>query len=333
MLRVLLLLNLLFLNIYACKGGYESCKRKIIDSSTIVNQNLEIPISKRERLIFTQDITTLNKNTKIIKQNPFLSLYLVKGKKYFRYPFNFNKHHSLGVASVNKRIAIEGKIKKRQVGLNNFAIFNTPPFTPSLLITSCCSLEGMITPKGIIEKEYIKHFLNSKNSDYGDIGIRVNTKKGKVVVIASDPFMKNNQFKNGDTIVRFNGRKVTRGSSLMKKILFSKIGKAYKIQVKRNSKILNLKVVVNKRYGGGFISDTFLEQKGIYFDKNLYITKIKNKSKSYGLKVGDHLLKANGIKVKNQYYLRKNIGDFKYFSLLLFEREGFQFFVQIKDVN
>lgn len=328
MLRVLLLLNLFFLNLYACQGGYDSCKRKIIDSYTIVGQNLEIPISQNKRLIFTKNLKASNKN--IIKKDLFLSLYLVKNKKYFRYPFRFNKHQFLGVASVNKTKAIEGIVKKRQIGLNSFAKFNNKISSPSLLITSCCSLEGIVTPRGIIEKDYIRHFLYSKNKFYGDIGIRISKIGRKIIVSENDPFMLENQFKKGDLILKFDGKKIYRISSLMKKILFSKIGKKYRVQVKRNGKILNLNIVVKRRYGGGFLSDTFLEQKGIFFDKNLFITKIEVRGDHYGLKVGDHLLKANDVVVKNQKNLRKYIGYFKKSSLLLFERNSFQFFVKIK---
>jgi len=328
LLRVLLLLNLFFLNLYACQGGYDSCKRKIIDSYTIVGQNLEIPISQNKRLIFTKNLKASNKN--IIKKDLFLSLYLVKNKKYFRYPFRFNKHQFLGVASVNKTKAIEGIVKKRQIGLNSFAKFNNKISSPSLLITSCCSLEGIVTPRGIIEKDYIRHFLYSKNKFYGDIGIRISKIGRKIIVSENDPFMLENQFKKGDLILKFDGKKIYRISSLMKKILFSKIGKKYRVQVKRNGKILNLNIVVKRRYGGGFLSDTFLEQKGIFFDKNLFITKIEVRGDHYGLKVGDHLLKANDVVVKNQKNLRKYIGYFKKSSLLLFERNSFQFFVKIK---
>jgi len=328
LLRVLLLLSFLLLNLYACKGGYDSCKHKIIDSSSIVGKNIEIPISQTKRLIFTQNPKTL-RNTKIIKKDPFLSLYLVKSKKYFRYPFRFNINYSLGVASVNKTKAVEGIVTKKQIGLNNFAKFNNKTSYPALLLTSCCSLEGVITPKGIIEKSYLRHFLYSKNKNYGDIGIRVIKKGRKVIVSQSDPFMLENRFKKGDTILEFDGKKVVATSSFMKKILFSKVGQKYRVRIKRDSKILNLNIVVVKRYGGGFLSDTFLEQKGIYFDKNLFVTKVETKAKHYGLKVGDHLLSANEIQVKNQMMLRKYIENFEDSALLLFERNGFQFFVKI----
>jgi len=329
LLRVFLLLNFLFLNLYACQGGYESCKLKIKDSQTIYKQTLQIPISKNKRLIFTEDTQVLSKYTKILKSDPLLSLYLVEFKKSFKYPFQLNKHHSLGVATVNKSTALEGKLIKRQVGLNQFATFNDALLSPSLLITSCCSLEGIVTPRGIIEKEYIKNFLNSKDNSYADIGIRVKNKNRVVVVSANDPFMKNNPFKKGDTILEFDGKKIKQSATLMKKILFSKINSTHKIKIKRNNKILNFKVTTKKRYGGGYLSDTFLEQKGIYFDDTLHIVKIGQYFKDYGLILGDQLLQVNGVKVKNEQELLEYIADFKDYSSLLFERRNFQFFVHI----
>jgi len=329
MLRVFLILNLLFLNIYACKGGYDSCKRKIIDSKTIQNQNLIIPITKKQKLIYTSNPSILKNYKKIIKSDPLLGLYLVEDKKSFRYPFRLNRHHSLGVAAVDKSLSIEGKIERNQLGLNSLASFSDAQSSPSLLLTSCCSLEGIVTPRGIIQKVYIKRFLNSTDVTYGDIGVRLKDKKTCVVVSASNPFIKNNSFKKGDCILEFDGKKVKSSSTLMQKILFSKVGTTHKVKIKRDSKILNIKVVTAKRYGGGLLSDTFLEHRGIYFDKTLHIIKISKYFKEYGLILGDQLLQVNGVKVQNQQELLEYIADFKDFSALLFERRHFQFFVHI----
>ena len=208
MLRLFFVLNFLLLNLFACKGGYDSCIQKVVDSNTILNQKLQIPVIKKQRLLFTNQTP----NTKIIKYNPFLSLYLIKDKQKFKYPFRINKHFSLGSASVNEKIAIEGKIKKQQIGLNKFATYNEALFAPSLLTNSCCGLEGIVTPRGIIQKEYIKRFLQTKNCLYSDIGIRVKDTKKSVVVTSSDPFIKNNPFKINDIIIKFDSRKVKNSS-------------------------------------------------------------------------------------------------------------------------
>ena len=87
---------------------------------------------------------------------------------------------------------------------------------------------------------------------------------------------------------------------------------------------------IHKRYGGGYISDTFLEKKGIFFDKDLKIIKLKGMYKSYGFKLGDKLLKVNGTFVNSYTEVRKNISNFDEKASLLFQRDGFQFFVSIK---
>ncbi|MBL0708180.1 MAG: PDZ domain-containing protein [Sulfurimonas sp.] len=326
MLRLFLALNFLLLNLYACKGGYDSCILKVKDSSSIDNSLLKIPVINHKRLLFS----VYQPNTKIIKYDPFLSLYLVKDKKNFKHPFKINNHLSLGMASINKKRAVEGRITKRQVGLNSFAKFSEKTYAPSLLLNSCCALEGLVTPRGIIEKRYVQRFLNNRSSSYGDIGIRAYNKRGLLLIKSVNPFFKDNPFKKNDRITMLDGRKIKRASVFMRKILFSKVGAFHKVKVKRGSKYLTFKVKTKKRYGGGYISDTFLEGKGVYFSNSLSIIKITNKLKSYGLKRGDKLIQVNAKKVKNSSEVRKYMGDFISHASLLFERDGFEFFVNIK---
>ena len=124
-------------------------KLKINDSEAIKYQTLQIPVPNNQRLIYSKNIP----NGKIIKHDPFLSLYLVKDREKFKHPFKINNHLSLGVASVNKKKAIEGKVVKKQVGLNSFATFSEKVYAPALLLNSCCALEGIVSPDGIIQKE------------------------------------------------------------------------------------------------------------------------------------------------------------------------------------
>jgi PDZ domain-containing secreted protein len=217
-----------------------------------------------------------------------------------------------------------------QVGLNNLAIFTKRVHAPNILTSSCCFLEGIVTYEGIIQKEYLKRFIESKQSDYGDIGIRLIQKKDYIVVSASNPYIKENKFKNGDIILKYNEKKIINAAMLMRKILFSKIGSTHTFELKRNNKILKFKIKSFKRYGGGLISDTFLEQKGIFFDKNLTIIQINNKLESNGLEVGDKLLQINHTKVQTQKELRIYISNFTDFSSLLVSRDGFEFFVNLK---
>ena len=77
MLKIFLILNILFINLWACKGGYKSCRLKMKNSSSVVKNTIQIPVSKNKLLIYSRETP----NKKIIKYDPFLSLYLVEDKK------------------------------------------------------------------------------------------------------------------------------------------------------------------------------------------------------------------------------------------------------------
>ncbi|MBL1243014.1 MAG: PDZ domain-containing protein [Sulfurimonas sp.] len=326
MLRLFILTNLLLLNLYACQGGYFSCIAKVKDSQTIQYNSLYIPVENNKLLVYSKD----KPKAKILKYDPFLSLYLIEDKKKFKYPFSVNMRLQLGSAIVNDKVSKEGKILKNQIGLNSLGIYSTR-FTKAALITSsCCSLEGIYTPRGVIQKEYIKRFLSKAPVTYSDIGIRVKNEGGFVMVSASNPYLENNPLKKDDCIVEFDGRKVKAASVFMRQVLFSKIGSKHTIKVKRGTKYMTFKVLSSSRYGGGMISDTFLEHKGIYFDDSLHIVGLSKEFIDYGLLIGDQLLQVNSVEVKNQNELRKYIENFKDFSSLLFSRRNFQFFVDIK---
>jgi len=324
--RLFALCNLLVLNLLACKGGYTSCVQKIIDSDTIKNHKLSIPVKNSKRLIYS----SVKPRQKVLKSDPFLGLYLIEDKSKFAYDFDVNMRLQLGYAVVTKSGAVEGRIVHNQVGLNSLASFSEKYKVPALLTSSCCALEGIVTSKGIIQKEYVYRFLSNQRSEYSDIGIRVKNKSGEVVVVARDPYMVNNPFKKGDKILSYDGKKVNAASVFMRELLFSKVGSKHKLKIQRDKEILEFSVVTFRRYGGGHLSDTFLESKGLYFDDKLGIVKLSQEFKVYGLHVGDRLISVNGVLVKTQEQLRKYIEDFNDYSSLLFERNDFQFFVNIK---
>jgi len=78
------------------------------------------------------------------------------------------------------------------------------------------------------------------------------------------------------------------------------------------------------------LSDTFLESRGLYFDVKLHLTQIGGAFKKYGLHIGDRLIQLDGVRIANQKELREYLQKRKAYSSMLFERNGFQFFVNIK---
>ena len=326
MFRLFVAFHLFLFNLYACKGGYTACVQKAKDAKIIQKEGLRIPLKNGQCLLFTKQTP----HAKILKYDPFLSLYLVKDIKPFAYPYDINMRLQLGSAILNDKDAKEGRFVKHQIGLDSFAVYNQALTSPALISSSCCSIEGVATAKGVIQKEYIKHFIEVKKVLYSDIGIRVYDEKNQVIVDAIDPFIQNNPFKINDCIVMFDNKKVNNASVLMKNILFSKRGSEHTVIVKRAKEFLTFKVASRKRYGGGFLSDTFLEQKGIYFDEGLRINFLSKIFQNYGLKIGDKLIQVNGVQIKNQNELRHYIENFEEYASLLFERNKFQFFVNIK---
>ena len=325
MLKLFIALNILFLNLYACKGGFDSCKQKIIDSHSIQNNQLKISVNKNQRLIFSK----ITPKAKILKYDKFLHLYLVEDKKGFKYPFRVNTKLTLGTAAIDNKMVLEGKILKHQVGLNQLAKYNQSLFVPSILLNSCCALEGIVTPEGIIEKEYIDRFLKVKKVEYADIGIRVKDEKQLVIVNASNPFINANPFKVDDCILEFDGKKVKNASELMRWILFSKVGSKHKVKIKRAKKIMSVFVIAQKRKGGGFVSDTFLEFLGLSFDKTLHITKIAKKAEKYQLVIGDQLIQINEEDIKTKQDILEKLANSKESTYLLFQRRQFQFFIRV----
>lgn len=314
----------LFNTLNACQ--YQSCQQKVKDAHLLHKKFLTIAIKKNVNLIYS----ATPPNAKILKYDPFLSLYLVEQKDNFLYPFHINLLQTKKIACVADKKSVEGKIVQKQVGLNTLATFSTPLNAPNILATSCCFLEGIVGFHGIIQKEYLQHFIENKGVLYSDVGIRVMQKGKQVIVSASNPYIKTNRFKNGDILLTHNGKKVKDAAVLMQEILFSKLGDIHHFTFKRKNKILHLKIKSFQRYGGGVISDTFLEAKGIYFDKKLTIIKLDRSLQIKGVELGDKLIQVNGIGVKNQKELRKYISNFHEFSSLLISRNGFEFFVNTK---
>ena len=327
MLRLFVLAQLFLLSLYACDGTFTPCINKIKDSYSIYKNTSTVLVQNHQRIVYTRNTP----NAAVVKYDPFLSLYLVKDETGFAYPFSFDEKLQLKTAIVNAKEAKAGKMLQREIGLNHFGKYSQALSGAAVILNSCCALEGIVTSDGVIEKAYLKHFLNAKKVAYGDIGIRVKEdENSSVLVSASDPFMKYNPFQKGDCILVFDGEKVQNAATLMQQILFAPLGSQHSVKIKRGAKIMHFSVKTSKRYGGGYLSDTFLERKGFYFDENLRIVRLDKEFASYGIKVGDKLEAINAVAVNNQEQLRLYLQEHKEFSSLRLERNNFEFFVNIK---
>ncbi len=310
---------LLFSNIFSCPLTFQSCLAKIKNFKVVEKDSLYIPLKDGNLLIY---------NPKKIKDrqnyDPFLNLYIIKHYNYEKFPFLFGKDKNKELASINEEI-ICGSIKKEQTGLDDFAKFSKKAFVPGLVLNSCCELFGINTKKGVISKEYIKHFIKY-GPNYGDVGIRVKDINNSVVVVSKNPFILNG-FEVGDKILKIDGKEVKNSSDFYKKILFSKIGKTCRFDVKRENDNLMFFADIYRRKGGGFVSDSFLESYDIYLDRDL---KILSSTKLSNFKKGDKILMINSQKVKNEKDIRKVLSKVKDDIVFLINREGFEFFLHLR---
>ena len=318
MKKVALILTLLFFNLFACNAGFNACLQKTKDLDVIRDDKLFIPISNHKLLVFS---STPLKN--YIKKDSFLNLYLLNSKKYYPYPFKINKYLKFKtLASIKDKIVCANIISK-QNALDSFAKFSKKTATPAIILNGCCELVAIDTPKGIIEKKYINNFLYH-NKKYADIGIRVKDINSNVVIKYVNPFLQT-AFKPNDVLLLLDSKKIKNSYWFNSKILFSKIDSIHKIKIKRNNHIKTINAKIFKRKGGGFLSDTFLEYKGIYVDKNLKVIKSTNPK----ILKNDKIIMLNSKIVKTQNDIKKILSYAQDFIKLGIRRNGFDFFIKI----
>jgi len=304
--KTLLFLSLLFFTLFA-QNDFLLCKQKLQDSHSFYNNKLYLLLENNLR-VSSEPI----KGEKALKYDPFLSLYLYKNKQNFQYPFRFNHLPKRKKAIISENVIKPIFYTPHQVKL----LLEPLKPNPAVVVTPCCFVEGIVTKRGYISKEFIEHFINKDS--YGDIGVRVG-KDAKVMSV--DILFPNNPFKKGDKILYLGKKRY----NSMADILLLDAEQYIEVTLRRGTKTLKRKVYVQKRVAGGLLSDTFLEKKGLVFDKKLSLMEIlPNK---YGLVQGDKLLKVNGVDVLTQEDVRRALKPHN--NLLLFWRDGFEFFVKI----
>ncbi|RVZ89400.1 PDZ domain-containing protein, partial [Helicobacter pylori] len=96
----------------------------------------------------------------------------------------------------------------------------------------------------------------------------------RLVVVQFDPFFPKNPFLKNDEILAINHQKIHSLAEFEWVVSNLKYQSLVKVKIKRNHKIKEVTLKVNKRYGGFLLKDTFLERYGIALDERFIITKI-----------------------------------------------------------
>ncbi|MFK5881351.1 MAG: PDZ domain-containing protein [Sulfurospirillum sp.] len=311
---------------------FKKCYKKDVKSIVYFGSTQAIAVSKHYAVAY------LKKKPKhsFVRYDPFLNLYLFYSKKNL-HPVKLKNTDKLTLgewlASMDDDSMYTGNFAQRGIGLNIFFKQNSKTPPNSMISCLCCSIYGIGVGNGkFISSNFIKRFLDSKSVAYGDIGVRF-LRRGKDVIVSSvNPMFPHQLLEVGDIIKKIDSKKVKKIEDIEDYILFQKIGKIVKLQFVRNNKLITQKIKVLKRYGGGELSDSFLERKGMFFDKNLRIKAIKKGSFAWksGLRTGDKLLQIDRINVANEDDIRRIFSSLKKKEVnLLFDRNDFQFFIKV----
>ena len=327
------LIFVLFFSAYGAKKEYEPCflkNRHIIFEVDKVNC---IAVDKT-RLLCHDPLLKI-KSKQIIKFDPFFRLYELKTdippKEIVKFKSSKKYHIKNTTALIDKdgyELSLINSFNNAfKLGKVNKKSYN------KVLGSKCYGIIGVGSiNNSFISSEILINFLSKKNIVYGDVGIRIKELKNHFFVSKRDIYFKNNPFEVGDEILAINKKQYKRIDFLTNKILFSKQNEELVFDILRNKKKKKLKVKVGKRYGGGFVVDSFLERFGVYLNKDLTINKITKHSLAYkyGLRKGDKLLwfdrqKENKINQITDIISHKKERE----TTLLFERNGFEFFWRI----
>jgi uncharacterized protein YxjI len=311
---------------------FRQCYTKNKQSFVYFGDTRAIAVSKHLAVAYSKTTP----KTPFIKFDPFLNLYLFNSKKTLK-PIRLKSTTTLKlgewIAGMDDTSLYAGNFAKSGDVLDSFYLQNAKLDENSIISCLCCEAYGIgIGAGSFIGSEYIKRFINAKDIYYGDIGVRFEKHANDFVVTSLDPFYENQLLKTNDKILKINGKRVTSLKQLNQTILFSKPKSKITLELKRGNKTVKKTLVVRSRMGGGYLSDSFLEKKGMFFNDEMKITKINKKSfaQKSGLHVGDKLIQIDRKKIESQDEVKVYLSNLKEKEAqLLFERDDFQFFVKI----
>jgi len=321
--RFILIALLFTLSLFSSSLDFESCQLKYQVSSVNIDNTQAFAVNNEYVLFYSAE----QPSQEIIKRDPFLGLNLMKADRHFKHVFKFYNNKPKKLASVLPNKAVEGKILQEQIGLNRLGKFSTKAQKNAFISGTCCGLVALSTGKGLIDKAYIRHFLESEKIVYGDFGISVADKKGTRVVEVN-PFFENSPFYLDDIILYMDKKKTRNAAQLSRDMLFSKPGSTHYFLVIRDGKKIKLYAKTKQGISGGLILDSFFGFFGLELDEHLIVKKDNAK---YEIKKGDKLLFVMGKEVKTLAEIRKILSLEKNSKnplvILLFQREGFDFFI------
>ncbi len=279
----------------------------------------------------------------VIKSDPFIGLYEIHPKKaakgYILRQLDA-KIQEIPLAVLGFSHYQETKLLQRQKGFLNYAKLDQSIKPNEVLGNICYQIYGIGAEDGLIEKKYLERFFLQQEPYYGSIGVRL-SEGNKVKLI--DPFFKNNPFLPQDQIISINHKAINEQSDIEWVIANLPYQQEAIVMVLRNQngkKVKKeLKVVVDKLYGGFLLQDSFFESQGIKIDRNLVIRRL-SKTLDNGLEVlkrDDKILWIDGRDPRKESgdifenlksILSETFVKYGYIEMLI-SRNGFQFSIKV----
>ena len=272
--------------------------------------------------------------TQYVKYDPFLNLYLLHSStplKPVRQRNELKMMHKEWLGSVLSTQSFIGKFDTLSTGTDFYDKSTAKTPKGSIITCTCCDMYGIGAENGrYIGNRYLNHFIAYDDVYYGDVGVRFEYKNNKIYVKEIDPFVSKDGFQVGDEVVQVDSKPIGSFRAFKERILFAKKGTMIRFTLKGKKESIVVPIVARNVVTPHL--ETFLEHKGMTFSPNLEILSIQKESMAAmsGLKKGDRLLEVDGKPVKNTSEVRALFSLTKAQSYyLLFERQGFQFFVKI----
>lgn len=195
-----------------------------------------------------------------------------------------------------------------------------------LLGTPCCEMMGIaLNNSSFIGNRYLKHFMKYNDVYWGDIGVDFAVRENKIYV---NNVRKSGQFLINDEIISVDGTLVKDIRKLNEKILFADRGSTLYFQVLRDNVDLNISTEVFAKDLSKFNLPSnkpkpkptnFRSNIGLSVNSSLIVTKVDAGSKAAlaGFMVGDKILRANNVTLKDFKELQTLLGTGNDFNILI----------------
>ncbi|WP_457596801.1 PDZ domain-containing protein [Hydrogenimonas sp.] len=306
----------------AFAAGGESCFRFFPGSVLSFDGHTAYAVAKG-RFVFLHP----PKNHPIVTHDPLTGLYLFKADVK-RPLYLSSKTHPLYFCPAKGKVRV--RARRLPLALRPGLIAPVPK-REGALFTECCKLVGVVRSDGSWYGKAAIEKLLKGDTYHGDAGVRFASTKEGVRIAAVDPFA-DTGMRRGDRVRRVDGKRATL-AGLLERMDTCRPNRRLKLLISRDGREYERSLTCFRRMGGGVVPDTFLERFGLRFDEELRISWLDERGDAYrrGLRVGDRLVWIDGRPVANPDALRQRLTDYaeakKLPSRMLWEREGFQFFL------